>query len=62
MDAMKEILLEEVENESNIIGSHTRYLRKANGTLKVRICPWGNHEIDKDLLRTDCSITTYGSF
>ena len=44
----------EVPVDSNIIGSHVRYVRKQNGTVKARICPWGNHDLDKLNLRCDC--------
>ena len=52
--AMKIVQQDEVAADANIIGSHTTYLRKPDGQPKARICPWGNHDIEKLNLRTDC--------
>lgn len=42
-----------VPDDANIIGSHTRYTRKADGTVKASIVPWGNMDEDRNYLRTD---------
>ena len=33
--------------DSNIIGSHTSYMKKTDGQPKARICPWNNHDVKK---------------
>lgn len=38
---------------ANVIGSHVRCIRKMDGSLKARICHGGNHETEKNYLRTD---------
>lgn len=38
---------------SNIIGSHTIFSRKDDGTAKARIVPWGHRDADRDSLRND---------
>lgn len=42
-----------VPSGANIIGSHTIYLRKDDGTLKARIVPWGHRDSEKDNIRSD---------
>lgn len=42
-----------VSASSNIIGSHVVYRRKADGTPKARIVPWGHRDMEKDDLRGD---------
>ena len=53
MKAIEVIPIETVEKNANIIGSHVRYVRKMDGKVKARICPWGNHDNEKDYLRSD---------
>jgi len=53
MRAMSVVPISSVPPSANIVGSHVRYIRKMNGSIKARICPWGNHDIDKYDLRTD---------
>ena len=53
MDAMEIILKDSVPQNANIIGSHIRNLPKMDGRVKARICPWGNHESEKNYLRSD---------
>ena len=53
MKAMEAVSRESVPNDSNIIGSHVRYVRKPDGKVKVRICPWGNNDTERNHLRTD---------
>ena len=53
-NAMEIFKSSDVPIDSNIIGSHTRFTRKSNGEVKARICPWGNHDIEKLNLRSDC--------
>lgn len=51
--AMKVIDRDEAPLGANIIGSHTNYRRKTDGTIKARICPWGHLDYEKAFLRTD---------
>lgn len=53
MNAMESVSMSSVSKYANIIGSHVRYIRKADGRVKARICPWGNHDVEKHSLRTD---------
>jgi len=53
MGAMKTVAISTVPKSANVIGSHVRYIRKPDGKVKARICPWGNHDVDKFDLRTD---------
>lgn len=43
----------EVPRCANIIGSHVVYRRKADGTPKARIVPWGHRDIEKNNVRGD---------
>lgn len=43
----------EVPTAANIIGSHVIYKRKADGTAKARIVPWGHKDNEKELVRGD---------
>ncbi len=53
MRAMKVIPAKSVPADANIIGSHTDYRRKMDGTVKGRIVPWGHRDSEKHYLRTD---------
>lgn len=53
MQAMEAVPLSLIPKYSNVIGSHECYIRKISGRTKARICPWGNHDIEKDYLRAD---------
>lgn len=53
MNAMEVVSRKLVPKSANVIGSHVRFVRKMDGRLKARICPWGNHDLDKYDLRTD---------
>lgn len=45
----------QVPEGANIVGSHTIYLRKDNGTVKDRIVPWGHRDQVRHDLRSDLS-------
>lgn len=47
------VLRSTIDKQENIIGSHTFFLRKDDGTLKSRIVPWGNLDREREYLRTD---------
>lgn len=51
-----------VPKGSNIIGSHTVYKRKFDGTPKARIVPWGHRDKDKDFLRGDAPSVSFEIF
>lgn len=53
MCALDIVPMADVSKSANLIGSHVRYIRKMDGTVKARICPWGNHDIEKNDLRKD---------
>jgi len=53
MGAMRAVPISSVPKSANIIGSHVRYVRKMDGSVKARICPWGNHDAEKFDLRSD---------
>ena len=53
MKAIEVVPIETLQKNANIIGSHVRYVRKMDGKVKARICPWGNHDSEKDYLRSD---------
>lgn len=38
---------------AKFVGSHTAYRRKADGSAKARIVPWGHRDLDKDYVRGD---------
>lgn len=61
-NAMKVINRTEVPQEANIIGSHVVCRRKQDGTLKARIVPWGNHDLQKDYLITDAPCMSIETF
>ena len=54
LDAMETVDITEVPRNANIIGSHVLYRQKDDGRTKARICPWGNKDIEKHWLETDC--------
>lgn len=45
--AFKRVNKSEVPQEANIIGSHTIYRRKDDGTAKARIVPWGHRDPER---------------
>lgn len=39
--------------QANIIGSHTKFKLRDDGSLKARIVPWGHRDSERHFLRTD---------
>lgn len=51
--AFKRISKSDAPNDANIIGSHTVYRRKDDGSAKARIVPWGHRDPARHDLRCD---------
>ncbi len=52
-DAMTLVPIYDVPEDPNVIGSHVFYCIRADGTIKARIVPLGDHNADQHHLRTD---------
>lgn len=51
-----------VPRDANIIGSHSIFKRKLDGTAKARIVPWGHRDKDKDFIRGDAPSVSLDGF
>lgn len=58
--AFKRVPKRGVPTDANVIVSHIIYKRKANGTPKVRIVPWGHKDLENDNLRGDAPSPNLG--
>ncbi len=51
--AMTVVHFAEVPRDANVVGSHVICRIRLDDTVKGKIVPWGDHDVDRYYLRTD---------
>lgn len=62
IEAYVPVPIKEAPPGSNVIGSHTVFRRKDDGSVKARIVPWGHRDSERDELRSDSPCVNLDTF